>query len=59
MLCIEMIKIKHGYSREIVTNIPSVNTLFHGSESISFEIQKNWEIAPVKISEFISLNSFK
>ena len=59
MLCIEMIKIKHGYSREIVTNTPSVNTLFHGSESISFEIQKNWEIAPVKISEFISLNSFK
>ena len=77
MLSIEMAKIKHGYSHEIVTNIftqetqewnfrknrdcriPSVNILFHGSESISFEIPKNWEIAPVKITEFISLNGFK
>ena len=77
MLYIELVKIKHGYSRQIVTNIftqetqewnfrknqdrriPSVKTLFHGSESISFEIPKNWEVAPVKISEFISINGFK
>ena len=77
MLSIEMVKIKHGYSHEIVTDIftqetqewnfrknrdfriPSVNILFHGSESIFFEIPKSWEVAPVKISEFISLNGFK
>ena len=77
MLCIDMVKIKHGYSLEIVTNIfpqviqewnfrenqdcriPSMNILFHGSENISFEIPKNWEVAPVKIREFISLNGFK
>ena len=77
MHSIEMVKIKHGYSREIVTNIftqdthesnfwknrdcriPSVNILFHSSESISFEIPKNWEIAPEIATEFISLDGFK
>ena len=28
--------------------IHSVNTLFVGSESTSYDIPKNWEIAPVK-----------
>ena len=59
-----MLQIKHGQSREIVTDIfrqetqeqdsqeknfrknqdfwiPSVNTLFDGSESTSYEISKN------------------
>ena len=72
-----MLQIKHGQSREIVTDIftqeileqtfrknrdcriPSLNTLFYGSKSTSYEISKNWEITLVRINEFISLNSFK
>ena len=39
--------------------IPSVSAVFHGSESTSYEIPKNWEIAPVNKNEFISLNNLE
>ena len=72
-LAIEMLQIKHGQSHEIVytgntkvefqkkldCRIPSVNTVFHGSENTSYQDPKNREIVPVKINEFISLNNAK
>ena len=39
--------------------IPSVNIVYHGSESTSYLGLKLWEIVPVKINKFNSLNSFK
>ena len=40
-------------------NIPSVNTVYHGSESIFYLSPEIWEILSVKIKEINSLNSFK
>ena len=39
--------------------IPSIRTVYHGSESISFLGPKIWNILPAKIKQPTSLNSFK
>ena len=67
-LAIEMLHMKHGQSREVVSDtftetteeynfrqkrdfrIPSVNTVYHRFESISYLGPKIWEIVPVKIN---------
>ena len=36
-----------------------MNTVCQDSESTSYYNPKNWEITPLKINEFSSLNSFK
>ena len=39
--------------------VPSIRTVYHGSESISFLGPKIWNILPAKIKQPASLNSFK
>ena len=39
--------------------IPSIRTVYHGSESISFLGPKIWNILPDEIKQQTSLNSFK
>ena len=39
--------------------VPSIRTVYHGSESISFLGPKIWNILPDEIKQQISLNSFK
>ena len=39
--------------------IPSIRTVYHGSESISFSGPKIWNILPDEIKQQTSLNSFK
>ena len=39
--------------------IPSIHTVYHGSESISFLGPKIWNILPDEIKQQTSLNSFK
>ena len=39
--------------------IPSVKSVYHVSESISYLGTKNWKIVPAKRKETNSLNSFK
>ena len=50
---------KVEFQKKLDCRIPSVNTVFHGSEDTSYQDPKNREIVPVKINEFISLNNAK
>ena len=50
---------KVEFQKKLYCRIPSVNTVFHGSENTSYQDPKNREIVPVKINEFISLNNAK
>ena len=39
--------------------VPFVNTVYHGSESVSYLAPKVWDIVPEKFKQTKSLNSFK
>ena len=52
-------KEEHNFRQNRGFRIPSVNTMYHCSESTFYLGPKKWEIVPVKINEFNSQNSFK
>ena len=49
----------YSFRQNLDFKILSVESVYHGSESISYLGPKTWEIVPAKIKEINSLNSFK
>ena len=47
------------FAESFALKIPSILTVYYGSESISFSVSKTWNVLDNKIKQQASLNSFK